>query len=430
LKLIGPWLEIAVSLLQITIVAAVGSLIWVIRRWRLESENWAQEKSELSSKLQIAERWARIAEREQEVLRETVGKNGAPGDRKIILDLQRRLRGVEEVAKQEAADFWSRSVQQKLPRTLGPDLHSYSQMLSNSKPIILFANQKGGVGKTTTAANIGASFAAAGKQVLLVDLDYQGSLTYLARYQTGDKKPILTAEVGKWIDDPDHVDYSKTIASIAPNLHYVSCGYAFETLERQLEYAWILGDEQIDIRFRLARVLQARYIQQSYDLVILDAPPRLTTGFMNGFAAATHLYVPTVVDRLSISAVRNFSAVFSKLQPEVNPALNLAGVVGTMTYVGWLAKNVTEFATLVDQQLQASLGTSRTYFIKDAVIRRDTSVTQCMGIAYLKDNKTRDMFDRLRSRISSQIFEGRPNGSTSRFSSNERAQQAEFELPQ
>jgi cellulose biosynthesis protein BcsQ len=266
-----------------------------------------------------------------------------------------------------------------------------------------------------------------GKRVLLVDLDYQGSLTHLARYQTGDQTPVLRAAVSHWLQE-QRVDFPETIAKITKDLHYVSCGYAFETLERQLEYSWILGYEKTDVRYRLAAVLQSSFIQQSYDCIILDAPPRLTTGFINGFAAATHLYVPTVVDRLSVTAVRNFASVFSKLQPQVNPALRFAGVIGTMTTVTWLANAAREFAAQVDMQLQRSLNSCNHYFIRDAVIKRDANITYCSGIAYLKNEKVREMFDRLGELMESQVFMRKPNGRSGHIASPARAEQADLEL--
>jgi chromosome partitioning protein len=428
LKLIAPWFEVVVGILQITIVAAVGSLIWVIRRWRKESEHWELEKGDLTAKLNLAERVARVAERERDTLQKSADRISDTESRAEITELRRQLRGVQDVAKTDAADFWSRPITQKLPTILGQDLNVYACQLAQSIPIILFANQKGGVGKTTTAANIGAYWAGHGRRVLLIDLDYQGSLTHLARFQTGDQRPVVNALVSRWIEGNEPIDFPGTIAGIANKLDYVGCGYAFETLERQLEYSWVLGSEEIDVRYRLAAVLQTQFIQRSYDCVILDAPPRLTTGFINGFGAATHLYVPTVVDRLSITAVRNFAAVFAKLQPQVNPALQLTGVIGTMTWVNRLANNVQDFAVQVDTQLQAILKTDQSYFIRKAVIKREASITHCPGIAYLKEDSTRPMFERLGAIMNLQVFGRKPNGRVANRASTEKVESLTLEL--
>jgi chromosome partitioning protein len=307
-------------------------------------------------------------------------------------------------------------------------LADYAGRLATSIPILVLANQKGGVGKTTTAANVAAAWASQGKRILVVDLDYQGSFTHLARYQVDDQTAGAPSLVNRWLEAEQAINFSSTIIEITPNLHYVPCGYAFENFERQLEYSWILGREPVDIRYRLASVLQLPFIQEQYDCVILDAPPRLTTGFINGFAAATHLYVPTVIDRLSVTAVLNFAKTFVKLHPKVNPTIKLAGVVGTMTWVNRLAKNVEPIAAQVDQHLRAVLQTEETYFLKGAVIKRDTSITQCAGIAYLKNDAVRPMFDRLAELMDSQINSRKPNGKFTHVSRSYRTQSFNLEL--
>jgi cellulose biosynthesis protein BcsQ len=427
-KWFAPWVEIIMTFVQITVAVLVSIIVFILRKWQKESEQWKFEKATLTSRVADAERIQVHAERERDFYQQAVQSYSDPNAKAHINSLSERLRRAEMIAKGDAADFWSGPICRKLPPSIGPDLRHYGNQLANSIPIILWANQKGGVGKTTTSANVAASWASRQKRVLVIDLDYQGSFTHLARYQAGDQRREFNSAISQWIGSEQSVGFADSITRINSHLDYVSCAYSFENLERQLEYSWVLSLEEIDIRYRLAAALQSQFVQNTYDCIVLDAPPRLTTGFINGFAAATHLYVPTVVDRLSITAVRNFGSVFARLQPALNPQLRLAGVVGTMTSVNRLADKVQDLAVQVDQHLQTVLKVSGPYFIRNAVIKRESRITHCAGIAYLKDPSVRPMFDSLATTIESQVFGRKTNGRTARDSSVEVTNRNNIEL--
>jgi cellulose biosynthesis protein BcsQ len=132
--------------------------------------------------------------------------------------------------------------------------------------------------------------------------------------------------------------HGTAIKQAHPNLDYISCWYSFEKLERNLEYLWALGETADDVRYRLARAILSEYVQTTYARVFIDAPPRMTAGFMNGFCASTHLFVPMVVDRVTAVAVATFARQYKQLIPKVNPVLRFAGIIGTMTSVGHLTQ--------------------------------------------------------------------------------------------
>jgi cellulose biosynthesis protein BcsQ len=199
------------------------------------------------------------------------------------------------------------------------------------------------------------------------------------------------------------------VRKITENLHYVPAFYSFEKIERKLEYEWALGAVSDDVRYRLARALLSDHIQKHYDRIIIDAPPRLTLGFINGFCAATHLYVPTVVDRLSTYAVANFADVFSHLKPILNPRIQWAGIVGTMTSVNprdpmLLPNNAEDAAAVAERAAQRELRTQEMLFIRKPVIKRDANLARSTegGIAYLNDSSVRLMFDTLATVIESK----------------------------
>jgi chromosome partitioning protein len=85
-----------------------------------------------------------------------------------------------------------------------------------------------------------------------------------------------------------------------------------------------------DVRYGLARALLDPAIQKRFHRVIIDAPPRMTTGFVNALCASTHLVVPFVLDILSAERVGLFIGQLERMKPQLFPHLKPAGVIGTM----------------------------------------------------------------------------------------------------
>jgi len=195
------------------------------------------------------------------------------------------------------------------------------------------------------------------------------------------------------------------IKSVRKNLDFVESFYFFETVERGLEFRWCLGECQDDVRYRLANVLLSATIQRSYDRIILDAPPRFTLGFINGFCAATHLFVPTLVDRVSVDAVEFFARQFARLRPALNPALRLNGVIGTVNRgneQNTLPGVLTQTADDIDKRLDTILGDGKKWFMRNAVLTRKAAIAQMAeaGIPYLQIRDQCQMYDQLADVIS------------------------------
>ena len=307
-----------------------------------------------------------------------------------------------EASSGDGAAFWSRNP------GVRPD--HYQTAIRDSRPILLFANQKGGVGKTTLSANLAAAFADRGERVLVVDLDYQGSLTSLMLAQANAQgEPPSTVDL--LLADQLTEHWPKiAIKQVSNKLHYVSCWYTFEKLERNLEYRWILNDTSDDIRFRLSRALLSANVQDSYDRIIIDAPPRMTTGFLNGFCSATHLFVPTVVDNVSAIAVGTFAGRFRELRSALNPQIEFAGIVGTMTTLRSatgpfdLPSAAVPAALAAERYVRNALNSNAEYFLRRAVMARTPKVSYSTeeGIAYLQAAETRPMFNALADQIANR----------------------------
>jgi cellulose biosynthesis protein BcsQ len=322
-----------------------------------------------------------------------------------LLDENARLQAKLAIVRQQSSgddtEFWSR---QPDPSKLPDD---YNRRMLNSIPIILLANQKGGVGKTTLATNLAAYFATKGQRTLVIDLDYQGSASGLMLAQAGLRPDEYSSLIDLFFEDTlNERVFPTAIQRAADNLEFVSCWYTFERLERNLEYRWAVNECDDDIRYRLARVLLHPHIQRTYQRIIIDAPPRVTTGFVNGVCASTHLIVPAVLDRVSASAVGVFANQFKKLRDACNTTIELTAIIGTMTRGDTLTDRARAAAKDADEKAQRALNSSKNYFLAEAQMKQTIQVGYSTedGIAYLQASRdTRQMFHRIGDAVAQRI---------------------------
>lgn len=409
------WLDVLTQLVGLGTFALIGLLIWLFRRLRKDLAKWEDESKRTTDLKRLAEEAARHAEHRVEL-----AQREAERARKELEELQTIVTSSEDALRRDLTEvkgqlsdatgkidralhstaggverFWSRAV--------GNRFAAYERQLAESIPILMFGNQKGGVGKTTTMTNLAAAFVARGERVLTIDLDYQGSHSSLMQLQEGLGAKEPESLIDFLFEDTLDPNWQKLCLRRAANdLHYIPAFYNFELVERRVEYQWALGAAEDDVRYRLARALLSPEVQQSFDRVLIDAPPRFTLGFVNGFCAATHLYVPTVVDSVSASAVGTFARQFRELRAVINPQIQWAGIIGTMTFVNptdtlLLPGRAEPAATAAERAAQNSLGTNEALFIRKPVIARNADLARATdeGVAYLNDSHLRSMFDEL-----------------------------------
>ncbi len=250
-----------------------------------------------------------------------------------ILDGMRRVRRAERAVDVSSPGLW---LAPKIDKEM-PD--RYKQRLANSIPIIVVANLKGGVGKTTTVANLIAHYDSnKAKKILAIDLDFQGSLSaniLSAEERTNegqlqaDGNPSKSAQL---IDGRDGA-WLRNIAVSVDGTQKARCVPSYYTLsstENRVMVEWLIAKRRDDVRYSLARTLLDLDIQNSFDIILIDAPPRLTTAAVQALCAATHVLVPTILDGLSVEATGGFLNQLATNQP-IWPHLQLLGVFGNMT---------------------------------------------------------------------------------------------------
>lgn len=220
-------------------------------------------------------------------------------------------------------------------RPLGEDPARPLPVAEGGIPVVTIANLKGGVGKTTITANLAAYFTHIGKRALLIDLDYQGSLTATLLTTTGKVADFTGTQTAERFlqGDAAAANLQSAIIDLDPTL---TCGlvpsyYELQQGEDTLMLSWLAGLEERDIRFSLSRVLTDPLIQNKYDLVLIDAPPRLTAGFINALCATTHLFIPAILDKLSAEAATYFARQVVALADPLWPNIILGGVIPSRT---------------------------------------------------------------------------------------------------
>ncbi|HET6309851.1 MAG TPA: AAA family ATPase [Candidatus Nitrosotalea sp.] len=181
---------------------------------------------------------------------------------------------------------------------------------------IAVAMQKGGVGKTTTAVNLGAALAELGQRVLLIDLDAQGHLTLYMKPTAEIEKTIYHLLV-----DPDTTVTDVVQDAPQMGVHYIPADVELAGAENQLINE--IGRESI-LRDKLEPA------QKRYDFIIIDCPPSLDLIVINALVAADEVLVPLQAEFLALRGMQELLVTMERVKRRLNPRLELLGILPTL----------------------------------------------------------------------------------------------------
>ena len=221
--------------------------------------------------------------------------------------------------------------------------------MADHRRIIAIANQKGGVGKTTTAINLGAALAELGHQVTVVDLDPQGNASTGLGIDSADRDPnsydLISGDTG-WVEAnrPTTIDHLSIVPATAD-----------------------LASAELDIAGRPRRTqLLADALRDASGTVLIDCPPALGLLTLNAMVAADSVIVPLQAEFYALEGLSQLMLTIREVRASANPALRIEGVLLTMS----------DARNNLSQQVEADARKTLGPLVFDTVVPRNVRVSE------------------------------------------------------
>lgn len=254
--------------------------------------------------------------------------------------------------------------------------------------IIAIANQKGGVGKTTTTVNLGIGLAHEGKRVLLIDCDAQASLTESLGYRNPDNMDTTLSTLMQKIIEEQPIADGEGILHHAEGIDLVPSNITLSGMETAL----------VNVMMSRERVLKD-YINQvgkNYDYILIDCTPSLGMLTINSLVAANEVIIPVQAQYLPAKGLEQLMKTVSKVRRQINPKLKIGGILMTML------DSRTNLAKEISSLIRDTYGKNLKIFNTEIPISIRAAETSAAGksiYAYDKNGKAAEAYKNLTKEV-------------------------------